>query len=126
MSVFPSQAITPAIFFVLSLASGLWLFRLGRPCPVVVVTIHKLLSLAAVVFTGVAVYDLSRAGDPGALEVGAIAATGLLFVLLFASGAVLSNNKPARPILSITHKVAPLLALLAWAATIFLLAGGNQ
>jgi len=102
-----------AACFLLSLATGTWLYRLGRPVNVVVVTIHKLISLATVIFTGLVIYlQYKAAAIMAPVRWAAIGITGLLFISLFASGALLSSTKPANPIASIIHKVAPVLSVI--------------
>ena len=96
MSIFTPGLIAAGVFFILSLASGIWLTSLGKPVNVVVVTIHKLISLGTVVFTGIVISNLSRATDISSFEVGAIMITGLLFILLFVTGTLSSTGKPVK------------------------------
>jgi hypothetical protein len=59
------------------------------------------------------------------VELVVIAVTGLLFLLLFVSGALLSLDKPAPQAILRVHQVAPLLALVASSVTIYLLVSGR-
>ena len=43
-----TKFIIAGLFFVFILLSGVWLSRTGRPLNVLILTIHKLISLAAV------------------------------------------------------------------------------
>lgn len=125
MNIFTPGLITAAVFFFFSLASGIWLSQLGKPVNVVVVTIHKLISLAAVIFTGIAFYNLSRAARASSLAWFAIVVTGLLFILLFITGGLLSGSKPVHIAFSVIHKVAPLLSVISTVVTVYLLAAGG-
>src|SRR5271157_2139763 len=51
-----SKFITPGILFLLTLAFGLWLSHSGKPLNTVFFTAHKLIALAAVIFTGIVIY----------------------------------------------------------------------
>jgi hypothetical protein len=125
MSIITPASITAGILFIFSLASGVWLSQLGKPVNFVVVTIHKLISLAVVIFTGITIYNVSRATGPSPSAWGAILVTGLLFILLFITGALLSGSKPVHIIYSVIHKVVPLLSLFSAAVTVYLLSSGG-
>ena len=125
MTTLTPGLIAAGTLFILSLASGAWLSHLGKPINILVVTIHKLISLATVLFTGLAIYHFSRAAAISSSEVNAILVTGLLFLLLFITGALLSAGKPVNRVVSVTHKIAPFLSVISTAVTIFLLAGGR-
>jgi hypothetical protein len=124
MTIFTPGLITAGVLFILSLASGVWLSYLGKPINIFIVTIHKLISLATVLFTGLAIYHLSRTAAISSSELSAMVVTGLLFLFLFITGALLSAGKPVNIVISATHKIAPLLSVISTAVTIFLLAGG--
>jgi hypothetical protein len=125
MTIFTPGLITAEALFILSLASGAWLSHLGKPINIFIVTIHKLISLATVLFTGLAIFHLSRAVTLSSSELSAMVVTSLLFLFLFITGALLSAGKPVNGVLSVTHKIAPLLSVISTAVTIFLLAGGK-
>jgi len=125
MTVFTPGLLTAGGLFILSLASGAWLSHLGKPINILIVTIHKLISLGTVLFTGLAIYHLSRTADLSSSELSAIVVTGLLFLFLFITGALLSTGKPVNKVISLIRKIAPLLSVISTAVTIFLLAGGR-
>ena len=108
--------------FLLTLISGLWLSHLGKPYNVAFFNIHKLIALATVITIGINARHLFTVADQhAALATGLLVAAGLLFVALFATGALLSIGNLS-PVLSLrVHQVAPLLALAASAAALILL-----
>lgn len=119
MSAFPPGSILAGIFLIFSILSGIWLTRTGRPLNVVIMTIHKLISLGALVFTGVAIYRRALAGAIIPVDWINILLTGILFLTLFASGAVLSAGKVTRGALVIAHKAFPALAFICFLLLFF-------
>ena len=112
--------------FLFTLLSGVWLSHSGRPIHGAIFTLHKLIALAAAIAFGVIAYRLYQAGDLRAIvQLTALAVTGILFLGLFISGAWLSRGAlPAQTVLRI-HQIAPLLALVSSAATLYRLASGG-
>ena len=126
MNPITSKLIGTGLLLLFTLLSGVWLSHSGRPYNTVIFTIHKLIALGAVIFTVVTVQQLRTSVDIQTLAIGAIVVTGLLFLSLFASGALLSIGKPDHIAILTIHRVAPLLAVIATAATMILLAGNKS
>ncbi len=117
--------VTAGTLVLLTIVSGYWLSRSGRPLNDVIFAIHKLIALGAVIALAVAVNHFRAAINFGALEWSVIAATGAFFLALFVTGALLSIFKtPAGAVLAI-HRVVPYLAACSAAATAYLVLGGN-
>jgi hypothetical protein len=55
-----AKFITPGFIFLLTLVSGFWLTNSGKPLNTVIFTVHKLIALAAVIFTSIAIYSLIK------------------------------------------------------------------
>ena len=55
-----ARFVTPVIVFLLTLASGFWLSRSGKPLKTGSFTLHKLIALAAVVVTALQTYNTSH------------------------------------------------------------------
>lgn len=121
MSNSVSRIIVVGVLLVLTLVSGLWLSNSGKPYHSVIFNIHKLIALGAVSATAVTVYRLRTSVDIRMLVIGAIVITGMLFLALFVSGALLSIGKPDHVAILTVHRVAPLLAVLSTALTLYLL-----
>ena len=121
-----SKLIVTGLLLLFTLLSGVWLSHSGRPYNTVIFTIHKLIALGAVIFTVVTVQQLHTGVDTRALTIGVIVITGLLFLSLFASGALLSIGKPDHIAILTIHRVAPLLAVIATAATMVLLVSSKS
>jgi hypothetical protein len=117
-----SRIILPGFLFLLTLASGVWLSHSGKPLPVLILTIHKLISLGTLIVTAVTVFQLAKTVDLAPLTITVMVAAGIFFVSLFATGALLSLGRPVPGVFLALHRAAPLLAVAATAGIFFLLA----
>ncbi len=109
------------VFFLLIFLSGFWLSRGGRPYGVLLLTVHKLLSLAVVVFLTVIIVRINRSSGLDSLELIAAVVTGLLFLGTIATGGLLSMAKPMPDLVHHLHKITPFLTLISTAITLYLL-----
>jgi hypothetical protein len=116
-----SGFIIPGIVFLLTLASGLWLSRSGKPLKTGIFTVHKLIALGAVIAAAVQTYNVLNNSETQAILIPPVILIGLCVVALFVTGALMSANKPAYPALLTIHKVAPILAIIAGVEAIYLL-----
>ena len=88
------RVVGAGLFYLFIFVSGFWLSKSGKPYDVIILTIHKLISLAAVVFLAIIVYRVNQASALDAIELTAGLVTGLLFIGLIATGGLLSASKP--------------------------------
>ena len=111
-----------ADLFLLSIfLSGLWLSRSSKPYSVILLTIHKLISVAAFVFLAITTWQINRAATLSPSELTAAAVTGLLFLGTVASGGLLSTDQPMPAAVLRLHQVTPFLTALSTAATLHML-----
>jgi hypothetical protein len=109
--------------YLLIFASGFWLTRSGKPYNTIVLTIHKLISVVAVVFLVVTMVQVNKAARLNAGELAASIVTGLFFVGTFTTGALLTGDKPMPAVVLWLHRITPFLTVLASAVTLFLSLG---
>lgn len=109
------------LFFLVIFLSGFWLRRSGKPFNGVILTIHKLISLAAVAFLAIAVYRMNQSADLSALESTTVVVTGLLFLATIVSGGLLSTDRTPPAGVLVLHRIAPFLTVGATAATLGLI-----
>jgi hypothetical protein len=109
------------LFFVVIFVSGYWLSRSGKPYNVIVLTIHKLISLAAAAFLVITIFQTYRGAALGAAGLIAGIVTGLFFVSTVVSGGLMSIDKPMPAAISMMHKLFPYLTVLSTAVTLYLL-----
>lgn len=118
-----SELIIPGVVFVLTLAFGFGLSRLGRPYNGLLFNVHKLLALAGVIVTVLQLIGLLKNAAPLALTgLGLLALTALAVIALFVSGALLSAGKLAHARLRTLHQIAPAALVIPLLAAISMLA----
>ena len=121
MGVPQSTVLVAGIFFGLILLSGIWLKRSGKPYSVIVLTIHKLISLAAVGFLARAVVQMNRTAPLGATGLALAVATGVMFLTTIVTGGLVSIDRPVPAAVKTLHRVTPILTALSTALTLILL-----
>jgi len=109
------------VFFVLIFLSGFWLSRDGRPYGVLLLTVHKLLSVGAVVFLTVILVRINRMDGISSAELIAAVITGVLFLSTIATGGLLSTAKLMPALVHQLHQITPFLTLASTALTLYLL-----
>lgn len=114
--------ILAGLLFLFTLLSGVWVSHSGKPINMVIFTIHKLIAIATIIFIALSVYNLYKALDLRTfIQLAVFVFTGLLFLALIITGALLSRNSPLPAAILRVHQVAPLLALVSSAISIYLL-----
>jgi len=119
------KIVIAGILFIVSIISGLILNRGGLPRKVIMFTIHKLASIAAVILVFIAYLNLQKIFETGNIGQGFVIASGILLLLAVVSGAWLSIDKQINRIILLTHKVTSLLAIICSAATTIILGVWN-
>jgi len=125
MSAIEGRVFGVGLCLLLILSSGILLGRSGKPYATALITIHKLVGLAAGVLLIMIVTQAHRAAALGPVEITAIAVTVLLFVVTVATGGLLSIDKQMPPVVLRLHQVLPVIATLATAGTLVLLLSGK-
>ena len=123
MSANQLRVVGAGLSFLLILLSGFWLSRSGKPYSGIILTIHKLISLAAVVLLGITIRRISQAGALSTTELLAAIVTGLFFLGTMVTGGLLSIGKAMPAIVLRLHQITPYLTVLSTAATMYLLRG---
>lgn len=108
-----SRYFISGILFVLIIIMGFVTKGMGRPLNTAVFTVHKLMSLAFVVYTVINILGLLKNSQANFLMWTMIFVSGLLTITLFATGAVLSFEKPAAKIIHILHNISPILLAIS-------------
>jgi hypothetical protein len=128
MDTVTTKLIAAGILFLLTLISGAIVSHSSRPLSVGLVTVHKLIAVGTVVLIGMAVYQLYQTVDGKVfIEVSIMIISGILFLALIATGALLTREEMQLPeVVLKVHQVAPLLALASSATTIYLLVRGRS
>lgn len=119
-----AQFATPALIFALTLASGVWLSRSGKPFPAAIFTMHKLIALAAVIVTARQVNTALQKTEMQALLGLLLAGAASCTVLLFVTGALMSRRNPVAGAVLTVHKASLCAVAGIMAVTVYLLPAG--
>jgi len=115
--------VATGLLFLFTFISGYWLSRSGKPFNGIVLTIHKLISLAAAALLGTVIYRINQVAPLSVIESTAGVVTGLFFLDAVVSGGLLSIDKPMPAAILTMHRITPFLTVLSAAVTLFLLQG---
>ena len=121
MSTNQLRVVSAGLFFLFIFLSGFWLSRTGKPYSVIILTIHKLIGLAAGVFLVMTVYRIHQVAPLSPVEITAIVVTVLFFAGDVATGGLLSTDKPMPAVILKLHQITPFLTVLSTAVTLYLL-----
>ena len=116
-----SRILIIALLYIVKFLFGFWLFRTGKPYNTLILTIHKLVSLATLVYIVVIANRVRLDIGLTELETIVVIVTILLFLTSIATGGMLNIDKPATAILSLLHKLTPVLSVISTTATLYLL-----
>jgi|SRR5271165_5872413 len=97
----------------------------GEPVSGVTSTVHKVISLLLVICAGVSIRNLHRGLEFRSVELIAVIVAGLLFLLMFVSGSLLSLGKARSDALLAVHQAGSLLTVIPASAAIYLLTRGR-
>jgi hypothetical protein len=114
-----NRFITSGILFLLTLAFGFWLSHAGKPYNGLLFNVHKLIALGCVVLAGIQVSKTLHA--PNGLLIALLAVSALCVIVLFASGALMSAGKLDHALMLTIHRVAPVVLVVGWGVSMFLL-----
>jgi len=121
MGIDQTRIIGTGLLYLFIFISGFWLSKSGKPYSVILLTIHKLISLAAVVFLAITIHRINQVARLSAAELIAGVVTGLFFLDAIVSGGLLSTDKPMPVVVLRMHQITPLLTVLSTAVTLYLL-----
>jgi hypothetical protein len=108
---------------IVVLATGMWLTRAGWPYGTVLMTVHKLVALAAVVFIAVMLWQANRVAPLPVLQLTIAGLAAVAVVAAFASGAVVSASETAPAWVLWAHRTVPFLAAALSAASVWMVLG---
>jgi uncharacterized integral membrane protein len=93
----------------------------GKPLAGALPTFHKLAALAIVITLAFTIRNIHRGSEFKGVEWTFVIITGLLFLLMFVTGSLLSLGKAANHVLQMTHKIAAIFATISTFLAIYLL-----
>jgi hypothetical protein len=123
MSADPVGLAAVGLCFLVIVVSGIWLSRSGRPLNGIVLTVHKLVALAAAIYVVITIYHTYQATGLGGLALAAGVIAGLLFLGTGATGGALSTDKAMPAAVLRLHQFGSALTVITTALTFYLLLG---
>jgi hypothetical protein len=121
VNIFQLRFVNTGLFFLLILASGLWLRHSGKPYGAVLFNVHKLIGLGVFIFLVLNIRLISQGAPLSALELTACVVSGLLFIATIVSGGLASIDRPWPAFVPLLHKLLPYLTVLSTAGSLYLL-----
>jgi len=121
MSTTQFRIISTGLLFLFIFLSGFWLSRAGKPYPVIVFTLHKLIALGALIFLGLAVYRTHQVFPLGPAQMIAVGAAAVCFIATIVTGGLTSIGKPMPAVISTIHRLLPYATVLSTASVLYLL-----
>ncbi|MCA9908055.1 MAG: hypothetical protein KC519_05345 [Anaerolineae bacterium] len=129
MNITLSKPMIYGLALVVTLVSGFILSNLGKPYNTIFFNVHKLVAVGMTLFVAVTVFNLFKANGLEAISVLVFAVTGALFLTLIVSGGLLSVvagtdvtlSAATLQIVQRVHQIAPVLALIASAVSLYVL-----
>ncbi len=121
MSSIQSRLAIAGVLFIAIFVSGYWLKGIGKPYNVALLTVHKLIGLAALIFLVVTIYQIHQVTPLGAAELIVGVVSGLLFIVTIIVGGLLSTDLTLPAIVPRLHQITPFLTVLSTAVTLYLL-----
>ena len=123
MSAIQARVIGLIVSAVVIFGSGVWLTSAGRPYAIALQTVHKLTALAAVIVSGVPVYQAMRIGVLPTAESIVAWVAAVLVIASFASGGAVSASDAEPTWVLWLHRVAPWFAGVLTAVSVYFTAG---
>ena len=107
-------SILPGTLLLLTLLTGFWLYKTGRPLNIPINTIHKLSAVAAVILTGRIVVSHLQSGKTMIMEAIPVTIVAIGIILIFVSGAILSSSKPPKQAMKTIHRISTALIVISF------------
>ncbi len=114
MNAIQSKVIITGFCFLLIFLTGFWLNRSGKPYPVIIFTLHKLITVGVIAYLAITLYQAGQSTPLQGGQVAAIALIAACFLAMLATGGLLSVDKVFPAIVHRLHQVLPYLRLLRW------------
>ena len=111
------------LFFLFIFLSGYRLRHSGRPYNAIVLTVHKLIAVAAFVLLVITMTRSNREAALNTIELTASVVTGLSFLCLIVTGGLLSIDREMPAVISKLHQIAPYVTLLFTVLILYFLQG---
>lgn len=105
------KLVTNSIIFMVTVMSGIWLSRLGKPYKPVAFNIHKFIALAFIIYTIIISKGIYKTIQMNSLLWIFLILSGIFILLTIISGGILSIKEELLFSINLMHKISSALAL---------------
>lgn len=120
-----SKFLTPIIGFLVTVAFGFWLGKIGKPYNGILFNIHKLIALGIVIITSLQVCKIFKVIEPQSILLISLTGVVICVLTLFASGAFLSIGNMKYETAKLVHNIALAGMVITAGSSMYLLSGVN-
>lgn len=107
------------IAMLLIFLSGFWLHRSGKPYPTILFTLHKLISLALIIFLIVIATRIQRESTLTSVQLVSVISSLIFFIATIVTGGLLSVEQEMPNLVHLAHKILPFCVLLTTGASFY-------
>jgi hypothetical protein len=125
VTITPLRIVGVVLFFLFIILSGFWLSKSGRPFNAGILTIHKLISIGAVVFLAITIYKVNKASSLTTIDIISVVVTGVFFLITIITGGLVSALKTTPMAILRVHQITPWLTALSSIVTLILMRIGK-
>lgn len=118
LSYYTSRILTSSILTVILVIAGIWIHRTGKPYPVLIFGIHKVLTVVMIIILFAVVKRFLGNADPALYLYLLTGTITLCLTGLLISGSMMSLDKLQEPML-LLHRVSTAVFLLSYPAFIY-------
>ena len=109
------------LMFVAIMGTGFWISKGGKPYNTVIFTLHKLISIAAVVLLTIITIQTNNSSGLNAAGLAGVITSGCLLVGTLVTGGMLSVDKVMPSIVIRMHQILPVLTTVSTGITLFIM-----
>lgn len=113
--------IITGVLYLVIFAFGFLLSRSGRPYNTVLLTVHKLASVAAIIYLYRSFSSVNKACGLNTITLAFGVLTGVIFIATIATGGLISIGGQIPEVVYMMHRVLPVLTVVSTAASLYLL-----
>ena len=112
--------IASGIVFLLTIGSGIWLSKLGKPYNSLIFNLHKFIALGFIIYNFVIVKNLFKSIDVNGIMWLLIIVSMVSALTLIATGGILSIKDEIKDSWILVHKIASVILLVSSATWFYL------
>lgn len=110
--IIEQKILVPGVLFLLTIVTGLFISKAGKPYNNTIFSIHKLISLAAILTSAIIIFNLLKITEIKILIIILVILVVLSVLALFITGALLSIGKASYNVVKTVHSVTSILLLV--------------